>query len=241
MRRRTSLDNSCLSASDTFAVLISEDDKSEFTQKERRLSLGSKLEVTITFLAVNTTPEQVKENKRDLDEDGHGSIHIPVKGRPSSHSKTSKASDTINTSSYSSMVLESESEDSESEENSVDDDDDESDCDSFCDASVGEPANRQYLRSDLGGSVMCSDDSWDNGDFLQDSFSSRDSPPGKPLRVVAGTRGVFRHASLGSVGRQAGLSNLSSSFGSPSSSRRSTNRHVSLKVMDQVIGPNTDL
>ena len=186
VRRRLSLDNSCLSATESFTALLQEDERQEFEKKERRLSWDASMESTnTTFLAsIRTSPEQAKVTKVDLDADRHSSnhgsghaAHERTHGKPSSHSKNSQP-ETIDSDSYSSSAEE------ESSESSFDDD---SDCDSFCDASIGEKANKTYLRRDLGASVMWSDDDFS----LADSWDgvSMDSPPGKPQRTLSGSLG----------------------------------------------------
>eukprot|EP00527_Entomoneis_sp_CCMP2396_P002169 CAMPEP_0198145538 /NCGR_PEP_ID=MMETSP1443-20131203/24215_1 /TAXON_ID=186043 /ORGANISM="Entomoneis sp., Strain CCMP2396" /LENGTH=261 /DNA_ID=CAMNT_0043809225 /DNA_START=168 /DNA_END=950 /DNA_ORIENTATION=+ len=198
VRRRSSLDNSCLASTESFAAFLDEDEITDFVKKERRLSWDTSMESTNTlFLAgIFASPGDQQKPVKDLDADRHSSSHhnsghvvqLNRNGKPSSHSKASQP-DTINTSSYSSedgnvAAAANESSDSES---TLDD----SDCDSFCDASVGEPANRTYLCRDLGASVMWSDcesmdgislqDSWDGGD------ASVDSPRGKPQRARSGS------------------------------------------------------
>lgn len=198
-KRRISLDNSSLISTtkiELFVGLLPDDEKSEFEKKERRLSLGDNLAETF----INTTfltrlDFSAKQPKRDLDVDCHSSDHGPSHHgsanrtrKQSSHSKASQP-DTINTSSYS-----SEEDVADADDDSMkDDDDDDSDCDSFCDASIGEVANGQYLRRDLGGSVsvLWSDDSAD-GLSLQSSWVGSEngdqlleSPSGKAHRTLS--------------------------------------------------------
>mmetsp|Transcript_4142 Transcript_4142/g.8556 ORF Transcript_4142/g.8556 Transcript_4142/m.8556 type:complete len:304 (-) Transcript_4142:218-1129(-) len=225
-RRRTSLDNSSLLMSslntdDSFMALLPDDEKAEWekSSKERRLSLGNKMEaMNTTFLADLDSSSSANKQKVDLDLDWHSSLHstsnnnhnnnhihshshggIHKHGVRRKQSTHSKASETIKTSSIKSSSYSSEEEgiaevddsSSSSDADSFEDDDD-SDCDSFCDASIGEPANRNYLRRDLGASVVWgSDDGSVDGFSLTSSFSDTgnnnndhhhfplESPPGK--------------------------------------------------------------
>ncbi|KAL7570042.1 hypothetical protein ACA910_017081 [Epithemia clementina (nom. ined.)] len=180
-RRRSSLDNSSLAAPESFAALLlfPREEQEDYARKApRRLSLGTKLEVTnTTFLAMSSNKKRRNgdEKTKDLDSDRHESNHNPT----SSTSRTPRSShskDTVNTALFSSdeeSTVDHEEELSEADDDDDDDEDsldDSSACDSFCDASAEEPANRTYLRTELGASVMWGDDSADCLDFLHDSW-----------------------------------------------------------------------
>lgn len=143
-RRRSSLDNSQLAAAATFRQLMPDEDD-EFDEKtpKRRLSLNAKLQnANTTFLAEMSNSSSGRP-KVDLDADFHNSIHSASK--PRSILKGSKAAYVSDPEGSPTPLLADE----DSSESSL-----ESDCDSFCDASVQEPANREYIRKDLGASVF---------------------------------------------------------------------------------------
>ena len=147
-----------------------------------------------------STPDEWLQQERDcLDSDRHDSHHGPsrttsLNSRTTSTTATQQqqqqqqqqrswhSKQTLNTASRcsdddESTVQHDEAADEESlEEGSLDDfsdDDDDDDCDSFCDASAEEQANRSYLRADLGASVMWSDESTtDILDVFQDSWKT---------------------------------------------------------------------
>mmetsp|Transcript_17120 Transcript_17120/g.22274 ORF Transcript_17120/g.22274 Transcript_17120/m.22274 type:complete len:160 (+) Transcript_17120:204-683(+) len=132
LRRFFSLDNSSLlSSTGIIMARLPQDEKFEFTKKnshERRLSLDGSGEFTnTTFLADSESPQKPRTG---LDADQHSS----------------------NDSSYHSDLFDSGG---DSSLNFVfDENDSDSDCDSFCDASIGELANESYIRRDLGASMM---------------------------------------------------------------------------------------
>ena len=130
IKRRSSLDNSCLSAHETLRLLLkskdTEDDEYESSQP-RRLSLNPKSSITATFLADKKSSGHRKE--ADLDLDYHNSEH----NASNNHNTTSMLGD----------------EESISNESYMD-----SDCDSFCEASGQEQANEEYLQQDLGASCF---------------------------------------------------------------------------------------
>jgi hypothetical protein len=144
VKRRSSLDNSCLSAHESLRLML--DDNEDFERAmPRRFSLNNKLRITATFMAELKPSCHIKD---DLDLDYHHSNHGPS----GNHCRKQVA------------ALEPQSVDET--EFSIDDFSDDSnlsDCDSFCDASVQEPANKEYLQKDLGASC-----------FWEMSFSDRD-------------------------------------------------------------------
>lgn len=225
-KRRSSLDNSCLATPECLAVLLlfPEEEHDDYANKPaRRLSLGTKLEDTnTTFLASLTGGTSANQKRRgsdherttDLDSDRHD-IQDNSTGRcpRSSHSKA-----TLKTAPFSSDD-DSSVDDGDDDmshagnfvlDNDAGDDslDDVSDCDSFCDASEEEPANRSYLRSDLGGSLMWSDNSGEGLDFLSDSWNGDNVP--QQQRQSLGHSSSFLQADkstqLPSPGRSPGRS-----------------------------------
>jgi hypothetical protein len=153
-KRRSSLDNSCLSAAESFYTLIQDIGEYELSypqrQRIRRLSLNNSESMPITFLA-DLLP---RAPKKELDEDFHSSSHRAGEGDRYQSSQSTKLEDgsgeTEDTSAMDSMI--------ELSESSMDDDDDDDSCDSFCDAEESEPANSAYLRKDLGASCFLDDD-----------------------------------------------------------------------------------
>ncbi|EEC44145.1 predicted protein [Phaeodactylum tricornutum CCAP 1055/1] len=135
-RRRSSLDNSCLAAPETFREYlfdIGQDDKDleRGPRERRRLSLNNRTSTTTIFLAGSPSTHRPKI---DLDKDWHDSFHSKTPtDLLSSHHDSATSWD--------------------------------SDEDSFCDATEEEPANREYLRRDLGASCRWSDDGSEDFDF----------------------------------------------------------------------------
>ena len=130
VKRRTSLDNSCLSAHESMRMLLPDPESYErSTRQPRRYSLTHELTITATFMASDKTDKQ----KDVLDLDCHNSNHsrttVSIEGLP---------------------PMEQQGD----EELSEDDLFDNSDYDSFCDASVQEQANKEYLIKDLGASCF---------------------------------------------------------------------------------------
>lgn len=155
-RRRSSLDNSCLGAAQS-SLLFFDADESEGSRK-RRLSLNNTTATIPTFLAELS----VRPKSKDLDMDWHESVH----SRTSLMGENSPTEPGGNSMDSANNMSSAQSEESES---SLDD----SDGDSFCDASAEEPANRIYLRRDLGASCFWSDDSMDECD-VHDALCDQD-------------------------------------------------------------------
>jgi hypothetical protein len=143
-KRRTSLDNSCLSAPETFrfALPYDENDCDFDDSPRRRLSLNNAVSITTTFLAGAMSHHGSRE-KQGLDVDFHSSVH----GSPSQRSR-SKVPPLAESALLSPNAVSDDGSDLEEDLSCG------SDCDSFCDASVQEPANREYLRRDLGASCF---------------------------------------------------------------------------------------
>lgn len=151
-RRRSSLDNSGLTAEGAMRERLASHDCNDVIQRhKRRPSLNIDITIPITFLA---TTNQSRP-KVGLDEDLHTSLHgnIPVteaaaySGALGSFSTSSNIEDSFN---YNS--------------------DDSSDGGSFCDASVQAKANHEYMKKDLGASCAWSDgpDDLADADFQTD-------------------------------------------------------------------------
>ena len=175
-RRRSSLDNSCLNASETFLQHLQDSDPDAVqTSPRRRLSLNSGDNMNTTFLA-----GEVDRERQDLDVDWHNSAHSP-QPTTSKHNDISAASTKTPTTASSSeepwLSLDEESESSL-----------ESDCDSFCDASVREQPNKEYLRTDLGASCWF-EKSFDGLDLESSSSLEPSSPLRSPRR---GKRNPFK-------------------------------------------------
>jgi len=152
-RRRSSLDNSCLGAADTIRHIIPDNDV-EISAPRRRLSLCAKQTLTTTFLASTDS-----RPKLDLDADWHASNHSQqaMRGQKSGHSTATQATPSSGAEDPSESSLES-------------------DADSFCDASVQEPANREYLRKDLGASCF-----WGSADGCGFDFDEINPSGKKPV------------------------------------------------------------
>jgi hypothetical protein len=143
-KRRTSLDNSCLSAPESFRYTLPYDASGcDFDDSpRRRLSLNNEVSVTTTFLAGPASHHGTRE-KQGLDVDFHSSVH----GSPSQLTR-SKVPPLPESALLSPNAVSDGGSDFEEDLSCG------SDCDSFCDASVQEPANREYLRRDLGASCF---------------------------------------------------------------------------------------
>lgn len=133
-KRRSSLDNSLLAPGRSSRLFTEADEEDEKESNQpRRLSLNNHARITISFLASG----HLKRTHGDLDMDYHKSEHAPGDAKKlSSTGTTADVSD-------------------------GDDDDDSTlsydDCDSFCDASVQQEADKDYLRRDLGASCIWDD------------------------------------------------------------------------------------
>ena len=132
-KRRSSLDNSLLAPGRSSRLLTEADDEDEKESNQpRRLSLNNHARITISFLASG----HLKRTHGDLDMDYHKSEHAPGDAKKLSSTGTTA-------------------------EDVSDDDDDSTlsydDCDSFCDASVQQEADKDYLRRDLGASCIWDD------------------------------------------------------------------------------------
>jgi len=153
-KRRSSLDNSCLAAAETFRHLVP--DCVDFTMSpRRRLSLNAMEQAkTTTFLATNPDSRP----KLDLDADFHNSIHSSQAFLRYAN-KSSHSAGTFSTASGFGVAG------GDRDDGSIGGSSLESDADTFCDASVQEPANREYLRKDLGASCF-----WNSGDMGLSDF-----------------------------------------------------------------------
>jgi len=135
-RRRTSLD--CSASLESVRTRLYETEDS-YKSPLRRLSLNNNITTTTLFLAGKESRPKCVE----LDMDFHASTHSHISNRISSkHSGSHETQETL---------ICGSGDDSESSL--------ESECDSFCDASVEAPANKEYLRKDLGASCWLSDGS----------------------------------------------------------------------------------
>lgn len=143
-KRRTSLDNSCLSAAHASLQLLmngSSDHSDEFehTSRPRRFSLNNESTIAVTFLAGLCGNKQAT----DLDLDDHDDGYLKGGKQISSGTAETLTFDDNGSDSCFSW---------------------DSDCDSFCDASVQEPANKEYLQKDLGASCFWDIDFSDMGE-----------------------------------------------------------------------------
>lgn len=149
-KRRSSLDNSCLGAGQSSRLLIHADD--DDGNQPRRLSLNNDTRISISFLASG----HLKRAHGDLDVDYHKSDHAHQQGDSKKLSSTGTTAEDIS-----------------------EDDSDLSydDCDSFCDASVQQEADKEYLRRDLGASCIWDDNTVDTGIVEELEEMSLDSVP----------------------------------------------------------------
>lgn len=194
-RRRSSLDNSCLAAPDAFRQIMmdscgSDDDDDHRRSgdgcrkggrrsghRERRLSWNSAVSKPTTFLAGPMTPSS-RPKKVELDADFHHSHHSPKSNScrgGSGGGSSGHAANLTNSPPIVSDAGEDDDDDSSNDDGNADDHSEEgsldSDCDSFCDASFQEPANREYLRRDLGASCYwASTDTCMLGDLDDEDF-----------------------------------------------------------------------
>jgi hypothetical protein len=113
----------------------------------RRLSLNPGNTVATTFLAGTD-----HRPPAELDLDWHSSTHEPVGGNSRRfRSPSSKLAGSENSKETVATVA---TEDDEISLNSSGGSNSSSDCDSFCDASFHEPADKDYLRNNLGASCF---------------------------------------------------------------------------------------
>ena len=164
-KRRSSLDNSALSAEETFLSLLPDIKEYGASARKRRYSLNSCENKNTTFLA-ELIPSRPK---KELDMDCHASTHSggPRRSGRFSSRHSNKlddgTGDTQNTSLGDTLDLSESSMESSSG--------------TFCDAEEGEPANRAYLQKDLGASCF-----WDD-DFESDSDNEAKGKAAHPLLV----------------------------------------------------------
>jgi hypothetical protein len=107
----------------------------------RRLSLNNGVTAPTTFLA-GPISSQGSRAKQELDSSLHES---PAGVRTNVQALRLTELPVI----FSRISVSYDGDDTDNEDESFD-----SDCDTFCDASVQEPANREYLRKDLGASCF---------------------------------------------------------------------------------------
>jgi hypothetical protein len=152
VKRRSSLDNSCLASNDSFRQIISLDflDSPRRQRHHRRLSLNPGNTVTTSFLAGPDHRPQM-----DLDLDWHSSDH-KLEGNPKRFRRCSSTPSKLAGSENSNETVATVRSEDEISLNSSSDSS--SDCDSFCDASFHEPADNDYLRNNLGASCFWNSD-----------------------------------------------------------------------------------
>jgi hypothetical protein len=167
VRRRSSLDNSGLTAEGAVRERIAssqdslDDDRMQKQRPKRRPSLTD-VSVPVTFLAnMNGTSHRPRV---DLDEDlhssAHNATHLPTPSKSNKQTTFAPATDLVSPSScgssppHSNDINNSHDNWSNSSTSSGDDGDG---GDSFCDASVQEQANEEYIKTDLGASCFWSE------------------------------------------------------------------------------------
>jgi hypothetical protein len=172
-KRRMSLDNSCLSAHESLRILLQwqnnnhdpddycyddtnrnnsiihhkNNNNNNSHRQPRRYSLTHKIHTTATFLAGTAPPPK----KGDLDLDCHSSTHTKTNVDNHHHHSSSKVHSLLLESSHDTSCDDDSEELSETD---LFDNHSDSDCDSFCNASFQEPANKEYLMTDLGASCF---------------------------------------------------------------------------------------
>jgi len=157
VKRRTSLDNSCLSAHESIRLMLDDEEFEDTARRTpRRRSLDHSVRITATFLADGTSPHVKKGDDLDLD------CHIL------DDSKRSKSGMSMTAA----LNFDSDNED----DSSLDD----SDCDSFCDASFQDEANKDYIENNLGASCYWGDASLSEvqGDIegiIEEQFADMDN------------------------------------------------------------------
>jgi hypothetical protein len=152
VKRRSSLDNSCLASNDSFRQLITLDFLDSPKRQHRRLSLNPGNTVTTSFLAGNDIRPQM-----DLDLDWHSSDHKP-EGNPRRFRRSSSSPFKLTDSENSNETLVTVGTLSGDEISLNSSSDSSSDCDSFCDASFHEPPDKDYLQHNLGASCFWNSD-----------------------------------------------------------------------------------
>jgi hypothetical protein len=150
VKRRSSLDNSCLASNNSFRQIISLDFLDSPRQHHRRLSLNPGNTVATSFLAGPYHRPLV-----DLDLDWHSSDHKP-EGNPRRFRRCSSNPCKLTGSENSNETVATVHSEDEISLNSSSNSS--SDCDSFCDASFHEPADKDYLRNNLGASCFWNSD-----------------------------------------------------------------------------------
>lgn len=162
IKRRSSLDNSCLAACDSFHQVLPEEHHNYSSPKHRRLSLDHRKAVNANFLASADGSEN--RPKLELDLDLHSSMHS--KTSPSRHSYRASLPSKLTNSESSNETFETV--DTENDADIISDEyslDSCSGCDSFGEASVHELANKDYLRNNLGESVFWASNASLSGDL----------------------------------------------------------------------------
>jgi len=201
IRRRSSIDNGCLVASNDDLILklmvsnnsVDENHHSPLARLPRRRSLNNVNAMPTTFLAGYSGS---KATKGDLDLDCHSSLHesrqaIALAANNNNNGSSSYGSSTKLMSSFSwdanishgnassnnnsncheATTPTAVSDDNVSVDNKYNDDDYDDDDDSFCDASYAEPANQEYIQKDLGASCIWNDDVDDNDNIYDPQFA----------------------------------------------------------------------
>lgn len=153
VRRRSSLDNSCLASNQTLLMVLQdiEDGDYEGSSKPRRYSLNNKVTTTPTFLSDIGGGRKQKATLDELDLNVHSSVHSRT--NPQAHSQRHSQRSTL-----------------DEDEKTVEPEDrifvdlsamsvaSDLDYQSFCDASGQDLPNKEYLKTDLGASCAWSDD-----------------------------------------------------------------------------------
>lgn len=164
-RRRTSLDNGYLASTDLMMLASSNANGlekynshlNEYCQRPRRLSLNNCTAMNTTFLtSVNYNVSTATKN--DLDRDFHSWLDESsyAMTKSSSHSRISKAN-SLDLSKKGAATAQAVVSDIDGTSSSGDGG---SQCDSFCEATGAEPANREYMMQDLGASCFWDDDAF---------------------------------------------------------------------------------
>jgi hypothetical protein len=152
VKRRSSLDNSCLASNNSFRQIITLDFTASPARQHRRLSLNPSNTVTTNFMATGTDHRPQME----LDLDWHTEEPVLSNGNPRRFERgTSKLIAESENSNETLITVDTEKDhEDEISLDSSNSSDSSSDCDSFCDASFHEPADKDYLRNNLGASCF---------------------------------------------------------------------------------------